>query len=454
MLRRAAAGMAGKGIKGQLLRAGAGGLGMRVLSLFATLLSSVVLARVLGDASYGLYVFALSVTALLALPVQFGVPTLVIRETARADTERDWVALHSIRVWAFRVNVIFGVIIIGAVLLFTWIVGDGLSEDSRRVFWLAAALILPVALTSTFGGTLRGLRWVMSGLYPSEVLRPLLVSAFVGASVLVWIDGPGPETALVMNLVATLVVLGTLLLLVRRALPLESRAVRNRVFRTGPWLKSLLPLAMMSSVHLVNQNTDLVMLGFFRDAAEVGHYKIAVSGASFVIFGLSAIQVVAMPYVSRFFAEKDHDRLQRLAAACAGASVLLALPVIGIYLVWGRELLSLVYGEAFSTSWEPLLLLSAAQLVNCVFGIVWPLLVMTGHERTGFRGLAFATVVNVPLNAALIPVWGTVGAAAATGFSILVWNVLFWVAVHRYLGIDGSILGLLRRNQIRKAPGE
>ncbi len=452
MLLRAAAGMTGSGVKRQLLRAGAGGLGVRIVSLLATLMSSVVLARTLGDTGYGLYVFALSVMALLALPIQAGTPMLVIRETARAEAANDWVALHSIRAWAVRVNVLFGLAIAGAILLSTWVAGTRLSGDSRHIFWLVAMLILPVALTSTLGATLRGLRWVMSGLYPGEVLRPLLISAMVAASLFVWVDGPSPEIALVLNFVATVLVLLLLLMLVRRALPAHSRAERGRVFKTGPWLKSLLPLAMMSGLHLVNQNTDLVMLGFFRDAAEVGFYKIAVSGAGFVIFGLSAIQVVSMPYVSRFFTERDHVRLQRLAAACAGCSVLLALPVISIYLLWGRDLLEFVYGETFAASWQPLIILSAAQLANAAFGIVWPLLVMTGHERAGLRGLVFATVANVALNAALIPGWGTIGAATATGISILIWNILFWVAVRRYLGVDGSPFGLLRRGGTGKAP--
>lgn len=453
MLRRVVAGVSGAGIKGQLLRAGAGGLGVRILSLFATLLSSVVLARVLGDSGYGLYAFALSVTALLALPVQVGVPILVIRETSSAEAARDWAALHSIRTWALRVNWLFGLLIVAAVLLFAWAAGERISTSTRHVLFLAVALILPVALSSTLGATLRGLRRVMAGLYPGEVVRPVLISALVGASGLVWADGIGPETALLLNLAATLLVLGLLIVLVRRALPADSRGERALAFKTGPWLKSLLPLAMMSSLHLVNQNTDMVMLGLFRDAAEVGYYKIAVSGAGFVIFGLSAIQVVAMPYVSRFFSGREHDRLQRLAAACAGASTLLALPVIGIYLLWGRELLAFVYGETFVASWGPLLILSGAQLVNGFFGIVWPLLVMTGHERAGFRGLAIATVVNVGLNAALIPAWGAAGAALATGVSILIWNLLFWLAVRRYLDIDGSVLGLLRWGRAGKAPG-
>ena len=216
------------GDKGTVLRAGAGGLGVRILSLFATLLSFVVLTRVQGDTGYGLYVFALSVTALLALPVQVRMPTLAIRETASAESANDWGALHRIRDWAVRVNVHFGLAIAGAIPLFTWVGGARLSYDSRHVFWLAAALILPVAQTSTFGATLRGLRWVVSGLYPGEVLRPLLISALVAATLLLWVDGPSPEIALVLNFIATMLVLLLLIVPVRGVLTAQSRAERGR----------------------------------------------------------------------------------------------------------------------------------------------------------------------------------------------------------------------------------
>jgi O-antigen/teichoic acid export membrane protein len=92
-----------------------------------------------------------------------------------------------------------------------------------------------------------------------------------------------------------------------------------------------------------------------------------------------------------------------------------------------------------------MLVLSAAQIVNGFFGIVWPLLVMTGHEQAGFRGLLISTTANVALNALLIPIWGATGAAVASGTSIVTWNVLFWVSVRRHLRIDGSLTGLFHR---------
>jgi O-antigen/teichoic acid export membrane protein len=445
MLQRAAARLAGNGLKAQLVRAGAGGLAVRILSLAVTMLSSVVLARSLGSTSYGLYVFVLSMTTLLALPVQVGIPTLVIRETANAERACDWVALHSIRAWVLRVNLGFGAMIVLAVLAFAWARDGAITDEIRYAWWLSAALVIPVALIGTYGAVLRGLRRVVLGQLPADVIRPLLISVLVGAAWLFRPERLDAGLALFLNLVATLVVLAIIVALAIRALPADSRSEQRRAFKSKAWTLALLPLAMMSGLQVLSQNVDLIMLGLLRGPEEVAYYRIAVSAATLIIFGLSAIQVVAMPYISRFFQERDHARLQRLAGACAAASLVMALPVLLVFVAWGRPLIHLVYGSEFVPAWEPMLVLSAAQIVNGFFGIVWPLLVMTGHEQAGFRGLLISTTANVALNALLIPIWGATGAAVASGTSIVTWNVLFWVSVRRHLRIDGSLTGLFHR---------
>ena len=45
----------------------------------------------------------------------------------------------------------------------------------------------------------------------------------------------------------------------------------------------------------------------------------------------------------------------------------------------------------------------------------------------------------------LVPRFGMLGAALATAFAMLVWNLLCWRDARRRLGIDTSILGTLRR---------
>lgn len=60
---------------------------------------------------------------------------------------------------------------------------------------------------------------------------------------------------------------------------------------------------------------------------------------------------------------------------------------------------------------------------------------MTGYERDTAWGLTAAVMLNVPMNLALIPVFGMSGAAGATAATFVFWNAVLATRVYRRLGI-------------------
>jgi O-antigen/teichoic acid export membrane protein len=81
-------------------------------------------------------------------------------------------------------------------------------------------------------------------------------------------------------------------------------------------------------------------------------------------------------------------------------------------------------------------------------GLAALVLNMTGHERDTAKGIAVSALLNVTLNALLIPLWGIEGAALASTLSMVVWNSLLVVLVHRRLGLHATALGPLRPNRL------
>jgi O-antigen/teichoic acid export membrane protein len=65
---------------------------------------------------------------------------------------------------------------------------------------------------------------------------------------------------------------------------------------------------------------------------------------------------------------------------------------------------------------------------------------MTGHERISARILWQTALLNVLLNAVLIPLYGLVGAALASAVSLAIWNTMLYREVHRRLGINSTAL--------------
>ena len=111
----------------------------------------------------------------------------------------------------------------------------------------------------------------------------------------------------------------------------------------------------------------------------------------------------------------------------------------------GRWGIALVLGEVYLPAWLPLVILAAAQLLTGLFGPVAMLLNMQGLEKRTVGAGVFAAASNVALNAVLIPRYGMVGAAVATGASLLVWNISLGLLLLRVTGLLPGPFALLAR---------
>jgi len=441
--------MDAESFRAQLMRGGAGALAVRVLSLLASVASSAVLARVLGAADYGVYAFVFAVLTTLALPVQLGLPTLIVRETARAAALEDWARLRGIWSWATRA-VLLGSALMVALVLGGLAIGSSQIEPSRAHAFLWGLPLVPLlALGRARAAALRGLRRVFLGQFPDQALRPALLAALVGLSQ-VFIGSASAGDALALHSLAAFIsfVLGAYLLL--KATPDSVRQTRERTVDHPGWLRAVIPLSLISALQVISQNTDLMMLGFMRTDAEVGLYKAAVTAASPAMFGLTVFNIVLQPYIAQMHAKQDNARLQQMVSVGALAGMVVTAPVVLALIFAGRPILMIAFGAEYGDAHLSLAILAVSQGVNAFFGSVGNLLTMSGNERDSVRGLCFSALANVALNAILIPRWGIDGAAIGTGASIVMWNVLFWLSARSRLGIDSTPVYIVAKAMRRR----
>jgi len=65
---------------------------------------------------------------------------------------------------------------------------------------------------------------------------------------------------------------------------------------------------------------------------------------------------------------------------------------------------------------------------------------MTGNQNIHAVIVFFSAVINVCLNAIMIPAWGINGAAVATCITTVVWNLWMSVIAHRRIGVVAFVL--------------
>lgn len=431
-------------LRSGLVRTGLGAMALRVTGLALSLGMSVFLARVMGADGLGQYALAFAVLGLLGLPVQMGMSSLVLRETARANAVGDWPLLRGIWYWATRrILVVSGVIIVVAGLILL-IAPDLIAPHSRTVLLIGMPLIPLIALSQMRSSALRGVGWFVPGQIPDTLLRPGLMMA-LGFAAYLWAGRQiSAETVMTAHVISAGVAFAFGVLLLLRARPAGMLTATGRQIQARAWRAAIWPLALISGAQSITANTDFIMLGWWRQAAEIGHYKVAASAANVSVIVPGVLAMIAEPRVATLFRQGDMARLARLAAGVALAGFVLTMPAILVLIIWGGPVLNAVFGAGFEEGAAALSILLIGQVVNAFFGICISLLNMTGHERLAMRGLLAAALVNVALNLFLIPGYGIQGAAMATAFSTALWNVVLWYGVRRKLDIDSSPLGLLR----------
>jgi O-antigen/teichoic acid export membrane protein len=104
-------------------------------------------------------------------------------------------------------------------------------------------------------------------------------------------------------------------------------------------------------------------------------------------------------------------------------NLIISTPIFIAILIFPSFVLDF-FGEEFTAGVAPLIILAIGQIINAICGPVMYLLNMTGKEKQARNIIIVASIINVALNLYLIPIYGLMGAAIATGVSTVVWNIM------------------------------
>lgn len=415
---------------------------LRGAGLLLGALATILIARLLQPDGFGDYAFVLSLVTLVSVPPTIGLRQVLARETAYAVTRSDTARLQGLWVWAFGWS--FGIAVVLSLSLCGWVI-LGQGESSLRLPLLAGALVLlALPIPQLFAGVLQGLGRVTASLVPEALVRSVSLLALIGV---IWgaTGQDGPEVVTLVLAFAAAVALEATVsaILFRRATGFRARqtlAARLDVPR-GALALSALSFGAIASVHMINNNLDVVMLGFLTDERETGLYRAATLLSELVAFGLAVVNFVILPRIAGLHARGDRAALQRLVTVSTRVITATAAVGLAIILLAGTPILSGLFGAEFVAARTALVILAFGQLANALFGPVALVLNMTGHERLTLAGVSVAVVLNAVLNLILIPLYGMEGAAVASAAALILWNIVLAVLLKRRAGYSSTVVG-------------
>jgi O-antigen/teichoic acid export membrane protein len=369
------------------------------LSMAFILALTVFASRLLGDVVFGQYVFLLAIATLLAELSVLGTVEYVSILTARQSDRTGELVANTL-----GLRLVFGVVYVLLCQVVVWFcMPEALFVSLLIVLdWLARTVI------HLFRGILRA-----RDVFPrdAKIATVERLSVLVCATVGLLIGRSLAAFALGVLLGRTVGVMACL-----RAYQWLGEHIRVS-FCYAEWcviLRGGFPIGIRGMLKGVSFRIDVVMLGLLRTSAEVGWYGAAYKFLEASFFFQEAIGESFQPAISRAFGQNNLARLRDLF----GRGYKLLFIIGGLAgaagFVYADQLVALVFGSTYTHAAEALRILVWAMLM--VFGSMTSLMLLDAVESGSKTVLPFAlaVVVNVALNACLIPFFGFLGAAWST----------------------------------------
>jgi O-antigen/teichoic acid export membrane protein len=411
-----------------MVRAAGFSAGLKVAAALLAFAASLFYARALGPHGYGLFGYVVAWTSLISIPVSLGFPQYLVREGARAPE-----SLQDLRRYADIRVLCTGS---AAAVLLACAAFIPQAAGARWLFVIAAPLPLLGNLSVIRQSLLQARGLIARSQWPQLLLAPALAVVLM-AGLWAWRAAITPAALMTATVLAAGVALLVNTWQLDRNVPRQSA-----VTLPGIRLRAALPFMWLGGMYLLVSRTDLIMLGALRGAREAGVYIVASRAAELlVLFGMAATATAA-PKIASLYKQEDTETLQRLLSAMGRRVLFLTVPPAILMVLLASPLLSAFYGSSYAEGARALQLLTVAQLLAVMGGPVGTLLNMSGHEREHLRGIAAGAIVNVALNALLIPHFGIEGAAVSTCISILLSKTIILIAVRQHLKIRSSALGI------------
>lgn len=407
------------------------------------ILSEILMARLLGAEGYGVLAMVLAWLQVLSMIALFGSNFLLLRFVPVYANSESWSLLRGLLQEGAWGSLLISIIIYSVMAVVLATLSESLSEQVRMAFYVGIAALPFYALSAQRQSILRGLNRVAMALSPELIIRPLLLIVFL-ILVAAWKQLElTPSIALSLNVLAAGAAFALGWYWQNQAMPDKVRTSHPER-RTHEWLRMAFPLFMIAGIQLLIIRIDIIMLGSIAGRQQAGFYAAASRIADLVIFALAAANAVFAPAIASMHARGDMAKLQKILVLLAKGMLLFTVPLVVAIGILGHSILG-VFGNEYKMAYIPLLVLVAGQMVNALSGPVGYLLTMTGHQVQSLRILGLVAVINIVLNATLIPLYGMIGAAVATAVTTVLWNLMMRRAIREYLGIEASVLVLFGR---------
>ena len=430
---------------GKVARGGATAFVIYGIGIGLTYLSQLVVARVVGVETFGLYTYVFAWMVVLVYVSTLGFDVGVLRFIPVYRTEGAWPLLRGVIQYAQRRSALVAVLVAlaGCVPVLAW----GSTPERRDTFLVGFALVPILALLRIRCAVVRAQGGVVLALAPDRIVREGVLIGLIGFATLGldWtIDAP-------LTMAATLVGAAVGLCCTMVAIRLRSSGSDNFVapaYDAPTWRKAAIPLVIMGATEVALNRTGIILLGWFADTKDAGIYGLAFNVALVVTLPRIAVNTLFAPEIAGLYMRNDKATMQLLITKSATWTLCVGVGIAFVLYILAEPLLAW-FGPGYEAGAPALRILLIGQVLIACAGSQLYVMTMTGHEREAAVLLVCSAIANVGASLILISYLSSTGAAIGTAATLIVWNVAMAIFLKRRLGLLPGVFAFARQLVMR-----
>jgi len=399
-----------------------------VVTLIISFLLSIVLARWLGASDLGLYRMVITIQGIGALITTFGIPVAIIKYVAEYKSDRN--KLTQTLFSGLISSVIFGI----GIMILIYILSETLASVFKmpELAHLLKILSLVFPLTSiieTLLDFLNGIRMIKK-FASLMILRQALMILFIVVLVKLGYGIEGAVWGIVLSVAGACLI----------GIFLSKHFLSINPYRFFHNAKKLISFGSKvfgaNALALILTQADIILLGYFLTTKDVGYYSIAVTLSNFFLLVPRAMLRITYPATSEYWSQGNHQKLQTMIDKSIKYSACILLPAglgAGFFC---NDIISILFGKEFIYAASPFYVLLVARVIHGSIELpIGGSLSGIGRPDLPLKIDVVSATINIGLNILLIPRYGILGAAIATGISLMLAATLSLTFIIKTLGV-------------------
>lgn len=403
--------------------------GSTALPLASAFVVSLVVARTMGPRAAGLINLTMAVATIFLIVAKFGVDGAGSRLVSEYAVSSP-VLVRPLARSAFLLRLAFTLPVSVAAFLLAPVIALFYNDpDLEPLLRLGGLVILSVSFNELAA-------LIVLGLKKFRILFAMRVVMFtvrIGLVAVAAVLALGPSGVIWAYIAAAAVTAAAVFIYLSSGRSAEASPEQLRSMKSRLWRLSL-TLAVSGASVTIYSLLDKIMLGYFRDAVDVGIYSMARNLLETSLFPMFALVMTLRPALAGAWASGDRQRCSDMVNRSITAAFAYSACVATVFACLAGPLVTGLFSDKFAASAGILVLFIPLLVMRSVGSVILPGLIAANKAGTYAKLTVAGAFLNFILNALLIPRWGAQGAVISTLLSYMPIEILGLAAVSREIG--------------------